>query len=63
VDGGSVWVANAGDDTVTRIDAAGRKAAGEPIAVGDDPIGIAAGGGVVWTANFRDGTVSKIVVP
>jgi DNA-binding beta-propeller fold protein YncE len=44
---------------VTRIDAKSRKA-DEPIAVGDDPIGIAAGDGVVWTANFRDGTVSKI---
>jgi len=59
VDGGSVWVANAGDDTVTRIESG---KAGKPIPVGDDPIGIAAGGGVVWTANFRDGTVSKIVV-
>ena len=31
---------------------------GDPIAVGDDPIGIAVGGGAVWTANFRDGTVT-----
>ena len=42
-----MWVANAGDDTVTRIDAATAKAAGDPLAVGDDPIGVAVGGGSV----------------
>ena len=57
---GSVWVANAGDDTVTRIDAASGEVVGEPIETGDDPIGIAVGDGAVWTANFRDGTVTKI---
>ncbi len=57
---GFVWVANAADGTVTRIDPAGGKVVGEPIAVGDDPIGIAVGAGAVWTANFRAGTVSRI---
>ena len=55
-----MWVANAADDTVTRIDPAGGKVVGEPIAVGDDPIGIAVGAGAVWTANFRAGTVTRI---
>ena len=56
---GSVWVANAGDATVTRIDPTGR-IAGKPIKVGQDPIGIAVGAGAVWTANFRAGTVTRI---
>ena len=55
-----MWVANAGDDTVTRIDPASGEVVGEPIETGDDPIGIAVGDGAVWTANFRDGTVTKI---
>ena len=54
-----MWVADAGDGTVTRIDPAG-KVAGEPIEVGEDPIGIAVGAGAVWTANFRAGTVTRI---
>jgi len=60
VSGGSVWVANAGDDTVTRIDAATAKAAGDPLQVGDDPIGVGVGGGSVWTTNFRDDTLSRV---
>ena len=55
-----MWVANAGDDTVTRIDPETGEVVGEPIPVGDDPTGIAVGAGAVWTANFRDGTVTKI---
>ena len=55
-----MWVANAGDDTVTRIDPASGKVVGEPIEVGDDPIGIAVGAGAVWTANFRAGTVTRL---
>ena len=35
------------------------KVAGEPIEVGEDPIGIAVGGGAVWTTNFRDDTVTR----
>jgi YVTN family beta-propeller protein len=56
---GYVWVANAGDGTVTRIDPDG-KVAGEPIEVGEDPIGIAVGAGGVWTTDFRAGTVTRI---
>jgi YVTN family beta-propeller protein len=54
-----VWVANAGDDTVTRIDAATAKPVGKPLQVGDDPIGVAVGGGSVWTTDFRDDTLSR----
>ena len=44
---GSVWVANAADDTLTRIDAASAKPVGGTTKVGDDPTGVAVGGGAV----------------
>lgn len=51
---GSVWVANAGDNTVVRLDpATGRGQA--TIAVGRQPRGVALGGGVpgVWVITFN----------
>jgi serine/threonine-protein kinase len=54
-----VWVANTGDDTVQRIDRAAAAPVGDPIGVGDHPIGIFVGS-KVWVTNFRDGTLSKI---
>ena len=57
---GSVWVANAGDDTVTRIDASSGEVVGEPIAVGDSPSDVAVGEGSVWVANSGDDTVTRI---
>jgi YVTN family beta-propeller protein len=57
---GAVWVANTGDETVTRIDPRSGAPEGRPIRVGDDPHSIAVGGGAVWVANFGDGTVSRI---
>jgi YVTN family beta-propeller protein len=53
------WVANTGDDTVQRIDRAQAQAVGDPIGVGDHPIGIHVGS-KVWVTNFRDGTLSAI---
>jgi YVTN family beta-propeller protein len=53
------WVANTGDDTVQRIDRAQAQTVGDPIGVGDHPIGIHVGS-KVWVTNFRDGTLSKI---
>jgi YVTN family beta-propeller protein len=55
------WVANTGDDTVQRIDRAQAVAVGDPIGVGDYPIGIHVGS-KVWVTNFRDGTLSRIDV-
>jgi YVTN family beta-propeller protein len=55
------WVANTGDDTVQRIDRAQAEAVGDPIGVGDHPIGIHVGS-EVWVTNFRDGTLSRIDV-
>ncbi len=42
-----------------RIDRAQAVAVGDPIGVGDHPIGIHVGS-KVWVTNFRDGTLSKI---
>ena len=57
---GSVWVANTGDETVSRIDPGSGKPVGAPIAVGEDPGAVAVGAGAVWVANYGDGTVTRI---
>jgi YVTN family beta-propeller protein len=59
---GSIWVANRGDGTVSRIQAGGvgRPARVQTIAVGERPVDIAAGEGAVWVANAGSGTVSRI---
>ena len=57
--GGSVWVANRGDDTVSRVDAATR-AVEASIPVGDQPALLSAGGGSVWVANLGDNTLMRI---
>lgn len=55
----AVWVSNAADGTVSRIDPAlGHVAA--TITVGGQPFGIAAGFGSIWVANEADGKVSRI---
>jgi serine/threonine-protein kinase len=56
-----VWVANTGDDTVQRVDRAAAEPVGDPIGVGDHPVGIFVGS-KVWVTNFRDGTLSRIDV-
>jgi YVTN family beta-propeller protein len=55
------WVANTGDDTVQRVDRAQAEVVGDPIGVGDHPLGIFVGS-KVWVTSFRDGTLSKIDV-
>ena len=54
---GAVWVANAGDDTITRIDP---DSATRTIAVGDEPVALAVGDGAIWVANRGDRTVTRI---
>jgi YVTN family beta-propeller protein len=56
---GAVWVANSGDNTVTRISPGTGSAVGI-YQVGRRPSGIAVGAGSVWTANGLDGTVTRI---
>jgi DNA-binding beta-propeller fold protein YncE len=60
VDDGVVWVGNARDDTLARIDPARNEVAGEPLEVGDDPDGVAAGSGIVWVASSGDGTLQRV---
>ena len=57
--GGSVWVANRFDGTVSRIDPTS-DAVTATIAVGSEPVAVAVGEGSVWVANSLDGTVSRI---
>jgi peptide/nickel transport system substrate-binding protein len=58
VGAGSVWVTNANDRSVSRIDP--RTSGVQRIDVGGDPSGIAFGAGAIWVANSLDGTVSRI---
>jgi DNA-binding beta-propeller fold protein YncE/predicted Ser/Thr protein kinase len=57
---GSVWVANTGDGTVSRIHPRSGRPLGAPIEVGEDPVAVAVGAGSVWVANFGDGTITRI---
>jgi DNA-binding SARP family transcriptional activator/streptogramin lyase len=58
---GDVWVANAEDGTVDRLDPATGRLQGHPIGVGgDDLSGLAIGSGSVWVADGNDGTVTRI---
>jgi peptide/nickel transport system substrate-binding protein len=52
-------VANAGDDSVSRVDPRAN-ASLRSISVGDAPSAIAIGDGAVWVANAQDATVSRI---
>jgi serine/threonine-protein kinase len=53
------WVANTGDDTVQRVDRAQAQTVGDPIGVGDTPLGIHVGS-KVWVTSSGDGTLTKI---
>ena len=58
VGAGSIWITNANDRSVSRIDP--RTSGVQRIDVGGDPSGIAFGAGAIWVANSLDGTVSRI---
>ena len=53
-----IWVANRGDDTVTRIDAGSFNR--ETLAVGRLPSGVGVGGNAVWVANRVANTVTRL---
>ena len=57
---GSVWIADATDNTVTRVDPATEGAVIGTTSVGQGPNGLAVGAGAVWVANTQDDTVSRI---
>jgi YVTN family beta-propeller protein len=56
---GAVWVINADDQTVERIDLATRTVR-QTVKVGNGPSSVVVGAGAVWVANGLDGTVSRI---
>jgi YVTN family beta-propeller protein len=58
-DAGSVWVTNAQDDTLSRIDEKSGRIVGAPIPAGDDPDGVVAAKGVVWLASAKQGRVLR----
>jgi peptide/nickel transport system substrate-binding protein len=58
VGGGSVWVANTPDGTVSRFDPGTGRI--RKIAVGESPTGVAYGDGAVWVAAGRSGNVLRI---
>jgi DNA-binding beta-propeller fold protein YncE len=55
---GAVWVGDAGDGTVTRIDPATRKT--KPIGIGAPAVDLAASEGSIWVATGGFGTVVRI---
>jgi YVTN family beta-propeller protein len=59
---GSVWIASADDDTVSRIDDRSVQRT-DQIAVGDRPGDVAFGENDVWVTNTATGTVSRIDPP
>jgi DNA-binding SARP family transcriptional activator/DNA-binding beta-propeller fold protein YncE len=56
---GGIWVANAGDSTLTRIDPRTSKVV-KVLGIGTHLHDLATGFGSVWTANGEDGTVTRI---
>jgi YVTN family beta-propeller protein len=56
----AVWVANAGNGTVSRVDPTTKKVLQTIGGVGSSPVDVAVLGGVVWVANGSDGTLSEI---
>lgn len=57
---GAVWVANAGDGTVTRIDPRDGRPRAHSIRIGGEPTDIAAGEEAVWVADRRRGRVLRV---
>jgi YVTN family beta-propeller protein len=56
----SVWVANEGDDTVSRVDTGAANVTENPVPVGSAPAAIAFADGYVWVANRDSDTLSRI---
>jgi YVTN family beta-propeller protein len=57
---GRVWVVSPSEGVVVSLDQRSGAIADPHIAVGVDPVAVAAGDGAIWVANRDDGTVSKI---
>jgi hypothetical protein len=61
VAGGSVWVGNRGDLTVSRVDP-GNWSTIRTFGLADTPEGLTASDGVVWITNGFSGTLSRILI-
>lgn len=59
-DDGSVWIANAGDNTIVLVNPRTNGVVRGPIAVGRRPLGIAVGDGAVWVTGEADDNVTRI---
>jgi DNA-binding beta-propeller fold protein YncE len=58
--GGSVWVANRLDNTLTRIDAKTGKRVGDPVEVDTNPYALDVRGGHVWVTSPPKGTITRV---
>ncbi|HKW72888.1 MAG TPA: hypothetical protein VJQ08_08685 [Candidatus Dormibacteraeota bacterium] len=58
--GGSIWVADQCDGTVTQINASTGESVGKPLAVGGEPRALAAGLGALWVNDYQRGTLIRI---
>jgi DNA-binding beta-propeller fold protein YncE len=58
-DGVSIWVANEGDNTVTKLRAIDASLVGT-FTVGAAPVGVAFDGANIWVPNLNNNTVSKL---
>jgi streptogramin lyase len=62
VGGGSVWAAPigalGGDADVSRIDPGSGEIEGDPIPIGDSPLGMDFGAGALWVTNYDTGTLT-----
>jgi len=60
VGNGSVWVANSGAGSVTRIASSTNRVTGAPIEVGAEPRRVAADRRGIWVSNEGSGTITRI---
>jgi YVTN family beta-propeller protein len=58
-DGSNLWVANNGNNNVTKLQASTGKVLGT-FAVGPNPLGLAFDGANIWVANQGSNTVSRL---
>ena len=60
---GTVWVANSGDGTVSRVSPENNQVVGPPLRVGAGPSALVATNDAVWVANMLNASVSRISLP
>lgn len=58
-DENAVWVSNARDDSISRINPVTNQVVAT-VPVGGGPMGLVSAGGALWVANFGDSTILRI---